>query len=65
MVLPVGAAINAGAVVLGGCIGMLLGRRLPDRIRLIVFQGLGLCTFAIGIQMTFKTTNPLYMVGSI
>lgn len=65
MVLPVGSAINAGAVVAGGCIGMLLGNRLPDRMRLIVFQGLGLCTMAIGLQMAFKTTNPLYMVGSI
>jgi uncharacterized membrane protein YqgA involved in biofilm formation len=49
----------------GGCIGMLLGNRLPERVRLIVFQGLGLCTLAIGMQMTFKTTNPLYMVSSI
>lgn len=65
MVLPVGSAINAGAIVAGGCIGMLLGDRLPDRVRLIVFQGLGLCTLAIGMQMAFKTTNPLYMVGSI
>lgn len=65
MVLPVGSAINAGAIVVGGCIGMLLGNRLPERMRLIVFQGLGLCTLAIGMQMTFKTTNPLYMVGSI
>ena len=65
MVLPAGAAINAGAVVVGGCIGMLLGSRLPNKMRLIVFQALGLCTLAIGIQMTFKTTNPLYMVGSI
>ena len=65
MVLPVGAAINAGAVVLGGCIGMLLGNRLPDRVRLIVFQALGLCTAAIGLQMSMKTSNPLYMVGSV
>ena len=65
MVLPVGTAINAGAVIVGGCVGMLLGNRLPERMRLIVFQGLGLCTLAIGTGMTFKTTNPLYMVGSI
>lgn len=65
MVIPVGSAVNAGAVVLGGCIGMLLGNRLPERIRLIVFQGLGLCTLAIGMRMSFATTNPLYMVGSI
>lgn len=65
MVLPVGSTINAGAVMVGGSIGMLLGNRLPDRLRLIVFQSLGLCTMAIGLQMTFKTTNPLYIVGSI
>lgn len=65
MVLPVGSAINAAVVVAGAGIGMLLGNRLPDRVRLIVFQGLGLCTLAIGMQMAFKTTNPLFMVGSI
>ena len=65
MVLPVGSAINAAVVIAGACIGMLLGNRLPDRVRLIVFQGLGLCTLAIGMQMAFKTTNPLFMVGSI
>jgi uncharacterized membrane protein YqgA involved in biofilm formation len=65
MVLPVGSLINAGMVVVGALIGMLLGNRLPERVRVIVFQGLGLCTLAIGMQMTFKTTNPLVMVGSI
>jgi uncharacterized membrane protein YqgA involved in biofilm formation len=65
MTLPVGSLINAAVIVAGGCIGMLLGNRLPERVRLIVFQGLGLCTLAIGMQMTFKTSNPLYMVGSI
>ena len=65
MILPIGATINAGAVVAGGCIGMLLGNRLPEGMRLIVFQALGLCTMVIGMQMACKTTNPLYMVGSI
>ena len=65
MILPVGSLINAALIVAGGCIGMLLGSRMPDRVRLIVFQGLGLCVLVIGIQMTFKTANPLYMVFSI
>lgn len=65
MVLPVGSLINAAVVVAGACLGMLLGNRLPERVRLIVFQGLGLCTLSIGMQMTFQTANPLYMVGSI
>ena len=65
MILPVGSLINAAVIVAGGFIGMLLGNRLPERVRLIVFQGLGLCTLSIGMQMTFKTTNPIYMVGGI
>lgn len=65
MVLPVGSLINAAAVAAGACIGMLLGNRLPERVRRIVFQGLGLCTLSIGMNMSLQTTNPLYMVGSI
>ncbi len=65
MAVPVGSLINALVVVLGGLAGMLLGNRLPDRIRLIVFQGLGMCVLVIGMSMALKTTNPLYMVGSV
>ncbi|MDL2207498.1 DUF554 domain-containing protein [Desulfovibrio sp. OttesenSCG-928-F20] len=65
MILPVGTFINSGVIVIGACLGMLLGNRLPERVRLIVFQGLGLCTLSIGMQMTFQTRNPLFMVGGI
>lgn len=65
MTLPIGTFVNAGAIITGGLIGMALGNRLPERIRLIVFQGLGLCTLSIGMQMTFQTTNALFMVGSV
>ena len=65
MVLPVGSLINGGVIIVGGVLGMLLGDRLPQRIRTIVFQGLGLCTLVLGFQMTLKTSNPLYMIGSI
>lgn len=65
MVFPLGSVINAGAVVGGAAIGMLLGDRLPERMRVSVFQGLGLCTLSIGMGMALKTANPLYMIGSI
>lgn len=65
MVVPIGSLINAFVILIGAAIGMSLGNRLPERIRQIVFQGLGLCTLSIGLQMTFQTGNPLYMVGSI
>lgn len=65
MVFPLGTVINAGAVAGGAAIGMLLGDRLPERMRVSVFQGLGLCTLSIGMGMALKTANPLYMIGSI
>ncbi len=65
MAIPVGSLINALVVVLGGLCGMLLGNRMPERVRLIVFQGLGMCTSVIGISMALKTGNPLYMIGSV
>ena len=65
MVLPIGSLINALVVIFGGMLGMLLGNRLPERVREIVFQGLGMCTLVIGMSMALKTGNPLYMVGSV
>ncbi len=34
-------------------------------MRTIVFQGLGLCTMVIGMQMTFKTASPVMLIFSI
>ncbi len=65
MVFPLGSFINAGAVIAGALIGMLLGDKLPERMRVSVFQGLGLCTMSIGVGMALKTNNPLYVIGSI
>lgn len=65
MVFPLGPIVNAAAVVVGGVVGMLLGSRLPERMRTIVFQGLGLCTMLIGMQMAFKTSSPLILIFSV
>ncbi|MCH5277826.1 MAG: DUF554 domain-containing protein [Desulfovibrionaceae bacterium] len=65
MVFPVGPLINAAAVIAGGILGLALGARLPERMRTIVFQGLGLCTLLIGMQMAFKTASPVILIFSI
>lgn len=65
MLIPWGPIINAGTVVAGGLLGLLFGSRLPDRIRTIVFQGLGLCTLTIGMQMALGTKSPLILIFSI
>jgi len=63
--LPVGALMNAGAILLGGGIGMLVGRRMPEAVRACIFQGLGLSVLAVGIKLTLQTTSPLILITSI
>lgn len=65
MVIPYGPSINALAIFAGAILGLLLGNRLPDRVRLIVFQGVGLCVLVIGMKMAFTTANPLVMIFSV
>ena len=65
MVLPVGSLINAGAIICGALLGMLLGGRLNDGLQKIVFQGLGLCVAVIGLQMALLTENALILIFSL
>ena len=44
-----GALINAGAVIVGSTIGVMLKNGLSERFNQTVMQGLGLCTMFIGI----------------
>ncbi len=63
--LPVGTIVNVLAVLAGGAAGLMAGNRLPERLKTIVFQGLGLCTLAIGITMAIKMQNPLVVIFSV
>jgi uncharacterized membrane protein YqgA involved in biofilm formation len=60
-----GTFINMITVLIGSCLGILLGERLPERIRETVMGGLGLLVLVIGIQMALKTNNILILMGSI
>lgn len=60
-----GTIINIITVLIGGTLGLLFGSRLPDRLKGTVVAGLGLFTFAIGIQMFLNTENPLIVLGAL
>ena len=60
-----GTFINIAAILVGSALGILLGGRLPDRLKQTVISGLGLFTFAIGVQMFLKTQNSLVVLGSL
>jgi uncharacterized membrane protein YqgA involved in biofilm formation len=60
-----GTLINVAAIVVGGLLGILFGRRLSDNIKNTVIAGMGLFTSAIGFQMFLKTEKPLVVLGAL
>ena len=60
-----GTIVNTGAVVAGGLIGLVAGRRIPERMKTILMQTLGLSTLLIGLQMALSTKEVIPIVGSL
>lgn len=60
-----GTLLNIATVLIGGTIGLLFGARIPERFKSTVIAGMGLFTFAIGVQMFLKTENPLIVLGAL
>jgi uncharacterized membrane protein YqgA involved in biofilm formation len=54
-----GTILNIATVLLGGGLGLVLGGRVPERLRQTVIAGLGLFTLAFGIRMFLQTQNPI------
>src|SRR5215469_15002131 len=66
----IGTFINFATVMVGGFIGLLIGSRLPERIKTIVVTAIGLITIVLGVSQAIKTGNPLIpllalVIGSV
>lgn len=59
-----GTTINTLLIILGAIIGRFL-HNIPERMKETVMYGIGLAVAAIGIQMTFATTQILIVIVSI
>ena len=61
-----GTLINTATVLAGGGIGLLIGNRIPDRIRLVTVQVVGLVSIAIGLRYVIETENMVFpLVGMV
>lgn len=60
-----GTLLNVAAVLVGTSVGVALGNRVPDRIRAIVFQGVGLVNLLLGMQMALQVQNMLVLLLSV
>jgi uncharacterized membrane protein YqgA involved in biofilm formation len=60
-----GTLVNIAAVLGGTAIGVLLGKRLPDRIRATLMAGLGLAVALDGQQLARQSRQLLIVIGSL
>jgi len=61
----IGTLINAGAIIAGTVIGMLIKTRLPKKLITILFQALGLFTILLGVKMALEMDDFLIVIGSL
>jgi len=60
-----GTLVNTAAVVVGGAVGLAAGTRLPERIKTILMQALGLAVVAIGLRMALEAQHTLLAIGCL
>ena len=61
-----GTLINTATVVAGGGIGYFIGHRIPESMRSIVMQVVGLATVIMGIQSAMDTHNIVFpLIGTV
>lgn len=60
-----GAIFNVITILVGGGLGLLFQKGLPQRFQDILIKGMALCVLYIGISGTLEGENPLITVVSI
>ena len=60
-----GTLLNAGAIIIGSTIGVMIHSRLPQKMVNTIFQGMGLITAVIGISMSLRSDNLIIIVISV
>jgi hypothetical protein len=60
-----GTVVNVATVLAGSVIGLLVGHRLPERLREIAYQGVGLIVLVLGIQQAGATENLAFPLAAV
>lgn len=59
-----GTLVNVALIIIGSLVGRIF-KNIPDRMKQTVMYGIALAVMAIGIQMTFESTQILIVIISI
>ncbi len=60
-----GTLVNTGAILAGSLVGMTFGKHLPERIKTIVMQGLGLSVILVGLRMSLSVQDSMTAIGCL
>ena len=60
-----GTVVNAAAILVGALLGRFLKAGLPEKIKSIILQAVGLVTILIGLKMVLEGRNILLIFGSM
>ncbi len=60
-----GTVVNVAAILLGGLVGLLLKKGIPERISGTLMMGVGFCVIYIGIRGSMDGENTLVVVLSV
>ena len=68
--IGLGTLINTATVLVGGTVGIAMGNKIPERMRTIVVQVIGMLTIGLGLSDLLKTHNmvlPLFgmVIGAV
>lgn len=58
----IGVIVNAVAVILGGGIGLLFGKKISQRFTDLIFAGLMICVLVMGVQNAIKAPDMLDVI---
>ncbi|MEY4656679.1 MAG: hypothetical protein RL073_906 [Actinomycetota bacterium] len=58
--IGLGTLINTATVLIGGMVGIAMGDKIPDRVRVIVVQVIGMVTIGLGLSDLLKTHNMVF-----
>lgn len=65
MMIYFGSIVNAGLIVIGTVLGLLLKKAIPERLQEILFQCCGLITLFLGFSMASEMKNMIIVVLSL
>jgi len=61
----IGPFIDGGSLLVGSSLGLILNKKLPKRINIIIFQVIGIFTLFYGISSALKSNNYIILILSI